>query len=382
MQVLRPTTIAELAQALRDAATLNQKFALAGAGSKARMGGPAPETGIGITTTGLDRLIEYEPRDLTISVEAGMPWRTLCAITAERGQMAPLDPPLAESATVGGVVAAGISGPRRRLYGSGRDQVIGMQCITLAGEVIQSGGMVVKNVAGYDLQKLMIGSLGTLAALASVNFKLAPVPPASATFALAYDTLEDATTARNSVLTGALQPSALDLLNPAAASAAGLVEAWVLLVRAGGSARVLDRYERELPGASRLEGEAESRLWTWVEDFAPASVAAAPAAVVVRAAFPLQALGAVMALAPGAAVARAGNGLAWLACTDAPGAAALLKPLAGAGASAILEWTGAGTPASLERWPDPGPSLELMRDLKKMFDPQGLMNPGRLHGRI
>jgi glycolate oxidase FAD binding subunit len=382
VQVLRPTTIAELAHALRDAAGSKQKFALAGGGSKARMGGPAPETGFGIVTTGLDRLIEYEPRDLTISVEAGMPWRTLCAITAERGQMAPLDPALAETATVGGVVAAGMSGPRRRLYGSVRDQVIGMECVTLDGEMIQSGGMVVKNVAGYDLQKLMIGSFGTLAALASVNFKLAPIPPGSATFALAYDTLEDAATARNSVLTGALQPSALDLLNPAAAAAAGLVEAWVLLVRAGGSARVLGRYERELPGASRLDGEAESRLWTWVGDFAPASVAVAPAAVVIRAAFPLQALAPVMALAPGAAVARAGNGLAWLACPDAASAMALLKPLAETGASTILEWTGAGAPATLQRWPEPGPALELMRDLKKLFDPQGLMNPGRLHGRI
>ncbi|HAX41981.1 MAG TPA: hypothetical protein DCY80_05405 [Solibacterales bacterium] len=111
-------------------------------------------------------------------------------------------------------------------------------------------------------------------------------------------------------------------------------------------------------------------------------MAADPAAVVVRAGFPLQALEPVMALAPAAAVARAGNGLAWIACPDAPTAAALVKPLSGAGASAILEWTGAGTPASLERWPDPGPSLDLMRDLKKLFDPQGLMNPGRLHGRI
>ena len=94
--------------------------------------------------------------------------------------MVPLDPPFAEAATVGGVVAANSSGPRRRLYGTARDLVIGMQFATLEGKLVQSGGMVVKNVAGLDMAKLMIGSFGTLAAIAVVNFKLLPMPEAGA----------------------------------------------------------------------------------------------------------------------------------------------------------------------------------------------------------
>lgn len=382
VQVLRPTTAQELATALRDAASHGEPFTLEGAGSKRRMGGRPTAGRVSIEMSAMGRLLQYDPRDLTISVEAGMPWARFVEITAEQGQMAPLDPPLAGQATVGGVVAANCTGARRRLYGAVRDQVIGMQCATLEGEVVDSGGMVVKNVAGYDLQKLMIGSFGTLAAIASVNFKLAPKPEGSSSFALAYDSLEDALGARNEILSGALQPAAVDFLNPAAAAGMGLVEAHVLLVRAGGSARVLERYARDLPGASRLEGAAEEDLWTKVADFAPAMVKAWPQAVVVKASFPLQALGRVMQAADGPAVARAANGVAWLGFEDAERAAGAFGALRGAGAAVVVEWAGDEAPEGMQRWPEPGAALEVMRDLKRLFDPDGLMNRGRLHGRI
>ena len=130
----------------------------------------------------MNRILQYEPRDLTISVEAGLPWADLTSYAGGERQMIPLDPPFADRATVGGVVAANTSGPRRRLYGTVRDVVIGMKFATLEGKLVQSGGMVVKNVAGLDMAKLMIGSFGTLAAIAVVNFKLAPAPPATRTF--------------------------------------------------------------------------------------------------------------------------------------------------------------------------------------------------------
>src|SRR5256886_13255208 len=100
--------------------------------------------------------------------------------------MVPLDPPFSQGATVGGVIASNTSGPRRRLYGTARDLVIGMTFATLEGKLVQSGGMVVKNVAGLDMGKLMIGSFGTLAAIAVVNFKLLPMPAANATFVIPF----------------------------------------------------------------------------------------------------------------------------------------------------------------------------------------------------
>mgnify|MGYP005835795005 CR=1 FL=1 len=382
MQELRPTTAQELAQALRDAADRRQPIQLDGAGSKARMSAPVRGARTRISTTALDRLLAYEPRDLIVSVEAGMPWRRLTELIGEHCQMLPLDPPCADSATVGGVVAANCAGPRRRLYGGARDQVIGMKIATLDGDIVESGGMVVKNVAGYDLQKVMIGSFGTLGAMVSVNFKLSPSPEAEATFALAYDSLTEALEARNGLLRGALLPSALDLLNPAAATELGLAESTVLLVRAGGSPRVLDRFARELPGASRLEGGEQRDFWRGIEEFAPTAVSAQPAAVVVRAGFPAQALGAVMACARGPAIARAASGAAWLRFDSAAEALAAIAALQAAGADALIEWAGDQAPAELERWPSPGDSLDVMREVKTLFDPRGLLNPGRLHGRI
>src|SRR5207253_6569691 len=120
----------------------------------------------------------------------------------------------AEQATVGGVVAANSSGPRRRLYGTARDLVIGMTFATLEGKLVQSGGMVVKNVAGLDMGKLMIGSFGTLAAIAVANFKLLPMPEAERTFLLGFADLASAINVRDRILTSVLQPAAIDLLNP------------------------------------------------------------------------------------------------------------------------------------------------------------------------
>src|SRR5579862_3688899 len=116
--------------------------------------------------------------------------------------MIPLDGPYCAGATAGGVVAANISGARRRLYGTARDLVIGMKFATLDGKLVQSGGMVVKNVAGLDMAKLMIGSFGTLAAMAVVNFKVIPKPVEEGTVLLPLGTLAEAITARDNVLKG------------------------------------------------------------------------------------------------------------------------------------------------------------------------------------
>ena len=184
--VLAPSNSAELADALRAAASAGQTIALAGNSSKRRMAGPVEPADVAISTLSLRGVLQYEPHDLTISVDAGLAWRELTRLLAEHRQMVPLDPPFADDATVGGVIAANCSGPRRRLYGTARDLVIGMQFATLEGKLVQSGGMVVKNVAGLDMAKLMIGSFGTLAAIAVVNFKLQPMPEVERSFLLPF----------------------------------------------------------------------------------------------------------------------------------------------------------------------------------------------------
>src|SRR5207302_11229217 len=171
-----------------------------------------------ISTLSLRRVIQYEPRDLTISVDAGLAWRELSSLLAKNRQMVPLDPPFADSATVGGVVASNTSGPRRRLYGTARDLVIGMQFATLEGKLVQTGGMVVKNVAGLDMAKLMIGSFGTLAAIATINFKLIPIPAASRTLLFNCADVKTATEVRDAAIRSFLNPAAVDIINPVLAA--------------------------------------------------------------------------------------------------------------------------------------------------------------------
>ena len=247
MQILKPQTATELAAALMDCASTGRHIRVFGSSSKDRMGGPLADAETGICTSAMKRLLQYEPRDLTISVEAGMPFAELSRLLADNRQMIPIDPPYFDTATVGGIVAASTSGPRRRLYGSVRDLIIGMTFATLEGKLVNSGGMVVKNVAGLDMGKLMAGSFGTLAVLGVVNFKLLPIPEISRTFVMRFATIDEAIARRDEILKGVLLPAALDLLNPAGAKRVGL-EGYCLIFQAGGNTAVMDRYVRELPG--------------------------------------------------------------------------------------------------------------------------------------
>ena len=211
--VIRPETKAQLAEALLDLARSRKTIRFGGNFTKDRLGGPTPPADATISTSGMRCLLKYEPRDLTVSVESGMPWIDLERTLAENGQMLPLDPAWSEEATVGGVIAANQSGPLRRAYGAARDMVIGMTFVTLEGQEIRTGGNVVKNVAGLDMGKLMIGSFGTLAAVASVNFKVFPIPPASRTFVMEFPSLNDAFAERDRVLRSQMPPAAIDMLN-------------------------------------------------------------------------------------------------------------------------------------------------------------------------
>lgn len=372
--MLTPRSIAELADNLKEFAADGRTIEAGGAFTKRAMGGPAPNPPAAVTlsTAAMTRVLEYEPNDLTISVEAGMKWKDLQTLLAANRQMVPMDPPFYDDATVGGVLAANTAGPRRRLYGSPRDVVIGMKFATAAGEIIQSGGMVVKNVAGLDMGKLLIGSFGTLGVIGEANFKLAPVPPVSATFLQRADSLEAVMALRNRILTGVLQPAAIDVLR-----APAILPGWTLALQVGATERVVERYRRELAGAELLEGEAEAALWQQVREFAPGWMAAHPAGALVRVSVALQDVGAALASLPGPTVTRAGNGVVYAGFDDAGTAAAFVK---GSPHQAVIEM--AAPDSQVERWPRPGNGFAVMEQIKTMFDPARLLNRGRLYGRL
>lgn len=382
--MLAPKSPPELAEILHEAASQGRTIALAGNSTKRRMAGPVEAAEVCVSTAGLNRVLEYEPHDLTISVEAGLPWRELVRLLAANRQVVPLDPPFSANATVGGVIASNCSGPRRRLYGTARDLVIGMKFATLEGKLVQSGGMVVKNVAGLDMAKLMIGSFGTLAALAVVNFKLIPAPERERSFLLSFETLGAAITARDRILQGALQPAALDLLNPAAARTIGN-EAWTLALRAGGNAAVMDRYEHELSalaeGVALDESQHES-LWRHLEEFTPAHLGGHPDGAVVRASCTLKEVADVMSSFSGPAVARAGSGVCYGYFEETPPASAWLADAAARGWKAVIEFAPDERRHTVDLWPAAGGDFEIMRRIKHLFDPQNLLNRGRLYRRI
>ena len=288
----------------------------------------------------------------------------------------PLDPPFGEQATVGGVIAANSHGPRRRLYGTARDLVIGMKFATLDGKVAQSGGMVVKNVAGLDTAKLMIGSFGTLAAIAVVNFKLIPCPERERSFLLVFDTLEAAMAGRNRILQSTLNPAAIDLLNPMAAAALGC-QGWTLALRAGGNAAAIERYEHDLADialGAAFEGHRQDTLWRHIENLTPRHLDQHPDGVVVRVSCTLKEVEPVIGSFPGPALARAGSGVCYGYFEGSDAAAAWMAEAVSQGWKAVIEFAPEAKKTSLNLWPAPGGDLETMKRTREATRPRG---PGR-----
>jgi glycolate oxidase FAD binding subunit len=367
-----PSSAEELAEHLADAQTRNRRVTVCGNATKDRMGGPIGESDVTISTSALNQVLEYNPRDLTISVGAGISYCELSRVLGENGQTIPLDPPFSERATMGGIVAANTSGPRRRLYGSARDMVIGMTFATLEGKLIRTGGMVVKNVAGLDMGKLMIGSFGTLAVLTSLNFRLHPMPAATRTFVQDFGNVTEVMAARDEVLKSRLLPAAIDILKTGGG--------YRLAIQAGGSPAVLDRYTRELSRARVLEGAEEETLWRGIREATPDFLRAHEDGAVVRVSCPLADVGSVLEALPAQAVARAGSGVCYGYFERA---AEVRFPSRGTSA---VEFAPQAYRESAQLWPQPLSRAEndfaMMKKIKEMFDPQKLLNRGRLYGRI
>ena len=335
------------------------------------MAGPIPSADLDLSTSAMRRVLQYEPRDLTVSVEAGLPWAEFSRVLAANRQMVPLDPPFTTGATVGGVLASNSSGPRRRLFGTARDLVIGMKFATLEGKLVQSGGMVVKNVAGLDMGKLMIGSFGTLAAIAVANFKVLPMPQAERHWVLAFDTHQAAGEALANIRKSVLQPASLDLLNPAAAQRLGLVSSWIVSFQTGGNAAVIERYQRELKAFGH-PAEAPEGLLGLIREFIPSFLATTPDGVVLRASCLLAQVPDLCAAWKAPAVARAGTGVVYGCFPNAASAEAARGPW-----KAIIDFAPESEKTRLDLWPSPGSDFETMKRVKNMFDPHHLLNRGR-----
>jgi len=208
-----PETVEQASQAVALANQQGLTLITRGGGSRLNLGGIPERFDVLLETTKMTRLLEHEAPDLTCHVEAGITLAELQAKLATKGQRLALDPPDAQQATIGGILASNASGPKRLRYGTARDMVIGLRVVQASGEIARSGGSVVKNVAGYDLNKLYIGSLGTLGIIVEANFKLQPLPINERTLILTFSNAEDALGTVIAVLGSLLTPSAIELID-------------------------------------------------------------------------------------------------------------------------------------------------------------------------
>lgn len=386
MSRLTPSSAEDLAEVLHQAGARAQTVTVVGNGSKHLMGGPVLPADIVISTAALRRVLQYEPNDLTISVEAGMPFSELQSLLAGRKQMIALDPPFSAQATVGGVLASNSSGPMRRGFGTARDLVIGMTFAMLDGKLVKTGGMVVKNVAGLDMGKLLIGSFGTLALVTSVNFRLHALPPETGSFLFTFADLESAIQKRDSILASVLQPQAIDLVSPAAAARLGHT-GYLLAVRASGSPAVIQRYARDLGAPMELIGDQDINLWQQIHEFTPEFLAQQPTGIVLRISTPLTGLTPLLRLVSGPSISRAGSGVTYIYLSSWQDVPPLWNAAAEHGWSAVIEFAPEDVRSTHELWrlspsPTAAEAFAMMKKVKKMFDPQNLLNRGRLYGRI
>jgi glycolate oxidase FAD binding subunit len=338
-------------------------------------------------------VVEYEPADLTVTVEAGMRFADLQALLREQGQLLALDPAVEPEATIGGVIATNVSGPLRFAFGTARDLVIGTRVANPDGTLTRAGGRVVKNVAGYDLNKLYIGSLGTLGVIVEMSFKLAPIPPATATLVGKFESLDDVRAVVSSVLHSPLSPLAIELLGAGAAHTAGLPSATMLVLRLGGYQAAVERQARDLAAVMTGHGgvrlDAPDTIW---DDLATMRRSRQP--MLLKAAAPISAATSLVELLERELAtlepriwSHAGNGVAFAACA-APEDARVLTRLRqqvstlGSNASLVVQRCPDALKRDIDVWGDPGSSVALMRAIKAKLDPRNTLNPGRYVGGI
>ncbi len=377
----RPETPGEVAALLAAANKAWQTVTPQGGRTALRLGRPLAAYDVALDTTGLDRVVAYEPDDLTVTVEAGMTLARLQVLLGERGQYLPVDPPPDDRVTIGGLLATARPGAWRGHVPAARDLVLGVTVVTADGSLVKSGGRVVKNVSGYDLHRMHTGALGAFGVLVEASFKVAPLPPRRLTFALRCAHLEQAAEIAFALWDQSSPLRALSLLAPAAAEAAGLPAASHVLLECVGAAAVIARTREAVHRQAVLlranGGEALGGDEPWARLRA---LAGDDAGTVLRLGVPASALAAAIEAAADAGCTSWGHLAAGSVIARAPGldVAAVERLRAHAEeAGGFLQIESAD--ASMRRAVDPFGAGEraLVRALKREFDPQGTINRGR-----
>lgn len=399
-----PHDAASVAAILHSAAQADRAVVAFGGGTLQSLGNAPRAYDIALSLRRLDAVLSYDHRDLTIGVEAGATLAAVARTLGEFGQFIPFDAPHPARATIGGTLAAGWAGPRRTVYGRLRDLAIGSTVALTDGTLASAGGMVVKNVTGYDMSKLYIGSLGTLGIITRANFKALPRPPATriAIAPLGDDARERALAA---IAHLSIEPSAVLIVHGFFGATPRLHDEDVrMLVLFEGSAAVIERATRELRSALGAAGIAETLLLegpaaertlqstidAYVESLADRTLTYRSTGLASNAWARADALADIVHARKHTCDRivdiRTGDAIVRVAGRSH---AALLEDLAGLDAevrrivpNACVLAGDARLRAAIDAWGAVPSTLETMRAIKLRFDPTGTLAPGRYVGGL
>ncbi len=403
LAAVSPPTYEQVAEVMRYALAEGLAVTPWGGGAHMHIGNVPGRYDIALSLARLDRIVEHEPADLTASCQAGITLDRLRGHLRKHTQLVPLDlpagrhgPPWGEKATVGGVLATNASGPSRHAYGTPRDFTIGLRVVTADGRVTRTGGRVVKNVAGYDLCKLYIGSLGTLGIIVEATFKLAPQPRAERTVFATFETPARACAFSAELQRRGLAIRAVQLLNPTAASATRLTPDGpsTLVLDLAGTPKAVERSRREIgelaQGAAADLGEPKDATNVWesvgrLSSTTDTVLSCKATALPTRMPSLIDALEAVGG--PPRILGLPTIGVLYASWTDLDDAEETVRRLRAAasavGGTLVIERCPPDLKRRLDVFGDvPGPSFDLMRRIKQQFDPKGILSPGRHLGRL
>jgi len=424
---VRPGSREEVADVVKFAAAENLAVIPSGARTKLGIGLPPARYDIALDMTRLDRMIAYDPADLTLSIEAGHSLSKAIGLLGDHRQFLPLFVPYFNRATIGGTIASGVDSPLRQYYGTARDYVLGMEFVTADGALAKSGGRVVKNVSGYDLHKLMIGSLGTLGVIVSVNFKTFPAPVATRGFVATFESMEKAVEMRHRAAKSALTPLTMEILSPRVADlfsseaasriGSGAMPAdvlspkhWAFSSGYGGTEKVLARYESDFQKLAAELGAVHSAVlnsntrppaFSRKREFFPIAISSSPATTIMKISVLPSRMKELLSVAertaetnslPWAALAR-GVGVVYLALlppdtsddtrrrvADATGQ--ILAAGTKLEANCSIPWAPSAWKPGLKIWGPERADFAQLEKVKKVFDPRGIFAPGRFVGGL
>jgi glycolate oxidase FAD binding subunit len=386
--VVEPGSTEDISELMKLANDRNIAVAPRGGGTSMALGNPPRELGLILSTTRMNAVVEHVPGDQVVRVQSGIRFGELQERLAESDQMLGVDPPEAgNGATVGGIVAANSSGPKRYRYGTIRDLIIGITVVLADGTVAKAGGKVVKNVAGYDLAKLFTGSLGTLGVIAECNFRLHPRPETARTVAVELPDTASAGAASQAILHAQVVPSAVELL-------------W------SEDARLLTVLIEGIPSGVEAQAESVSHILgsfgevrTLGDDEAGSSSppGAGDDEVAIKISAPPAELAGVLDSTLGASsrlgvtpriTGHAGTGVTYVGLSggDEEARAGVVEELREIwlrrGGSVVVRQAPPAFKERVEAWGPIGTRLDLSRRVKEKFDPRGILNPGRFVGGI